>query len=143
MGRSVTSLAQQVNRNSNGRVGGSLVAAVLVGVTLVGLPVAFVVAALYWLGLLLALPALSLVAGTEVARRVRRESIPAIGALLVGLIVLHLVTTLPVVGGLVTFLGLAFGLGLLVQSVRRWRQPLQPGRAPVPVPVAAPVAAPV
>ena len=38
--------------------------------------------------LLLAWPALGLVVGTEVARRVRREPMPVLGALVVGLIVL-------------------------------------------------------
>jgi cytoskeletal protein CcmA (bactofilin family) len=108
------------------------VAALLIGVTLVGLPLALAVAALYWLGLMLAWPALGLVVGTEVARRARREPMPVLGALLVGLIVLHLVTHLPIVGGLVSFLGLAFGLGLMVQSVLRWRRPPEPGRAGVP-----------
>jgi hypothetical protein len=41
------------------------------------------------------------------------------------------------VGGLVAFLGLAFGVGLIVQSFRRWRRPSEPGRAPVPVAVPA------
>ena len=114
------------------------VVAVLIGLTLVGLPFALAVAALYWLGLLLAWPALGLVVGTELARRVRRgEPMPVLGALVVGLIVLHLVTHLPIVGGLVAFLGLAFGLGLIVQSFRRWRRPSEPGRAAVPVAVPA------
>ena len=108
------------------------VAALLIAVTLVGLPLALVVAALYWLGLMLAWPALGLVVGTEVARWARREPMPVLGALLVGLIVLHLVTHLPIVGGLVSFLGLAFGLGLMVQGVLGWRRPPEPGRAAVP-----------
>jgi cytoskeletal protein CcmA (bactofilin family)/uncharacterized Tic20 family protein len=113
-------------------------AALLIGVTLVGIPLAVAVAALYWLGLLLAWPALGLVVGTELARRVRRgEPMPVLGALVVGLIVLHLVTHLPILGGLVAFLGLAFGLGLIVQSFRRWRRPTEPGWAAVPVAVPA------
>jgi hypothetical protein len=110
----------------------------LIAVTLVGIPLAVVVAALYWVGLLLAWPALGLVVGTELARRARRgEPVPVLGALVVGLIVLHLMTHLPIVGGLVAFLGLAFGLGLIVQSFRRWRRPSEPGRAAVPVAVPA------
>jgi hypothetical protein len=63
---------------------------------------------------------------------------PVLAALAVGLIVLHLVTHLPIVGGLVTFCGLAYGLGLIVQSFRRWRRtPSEPGRAAVPVAVPA------
>lgn len=98
-------------------------AALLIGVTLVGIPLAIAVAALYWVGVLLAWPALGLVVGTELARVVRRgQPMPVLGALVVGLIVLHLVTHLPIVGGLVSFVGVAFGLGLIVQSARRWRQ---------------------
>jgi cytoskeletal protein CcmA (bactofilin family) len=96
---------------------------VLIAVTLVGIPIALALGALYWVGLLLAWPALGLVVGTEIARRVPRgEPMPVLGALVVGLIVLHLVTHLPIVGGLVAFVGLAFGLGLIVQSFRRWPQ---------------------
>jgi cytoskeletal protein CcmA (bactofilin family) len=99
------------------------IAALLVGVTLVGIPLALAVAALYWVGLLLAWPVLGLLVGMELAQRVRRgEPLPVLGALVVGLIVLHLVTHLPIVGGLVVFLGLAFGLGLIVQSLRHPRQ---------------------
>jgi hypothetical protein len=64
-----------------------------------------------------------------VSRLVRRsEPMPVLGALVVGLIVLHLVTHLPIVGGLVAFLGLAFGLGLIVQGFQRWRRPSEPAR---------------
>jgi hypothetical protein len=41
------------------------------------------------------------------------------------------------VGALVSFVGLAFGLGLIVQSYRGWRRPAEPGRAAVPVAVPA------
>jgi cytoskeletal protein CcmA (bactofilin family)/uncharacterized Tic20 family protein len=114
------------------------VVTVLIGVTLVGIPLAFAVAALYWLGLLLAWPAVGLVVGTEVARLVRRgEPMPVLGSLVVGLIVLHLVTHLPLLGGLVAFLGLAFGLGTIVQSFRRGRPTSESVRAAVPVAVPA------
>jgi cytoskeletal protein CcmA (bactofilin family) len=113
-------------------------AAVVIGITLVGLPLALAVVALYWLGLMLAWPALGLIVGTELARLVRRgEPMPVLGALVVGLIALHLVTHVPVLGGLVAFLGLAFGLGLIVQSLRRWRRPAEAFPAPVPVAVPA------
>ncbi len=84
-------------------------------------------AALYAVAVILAWPALGLVVGTELARRVRRgEPMPVLGALVVGLIALHLVTHLPILGGLVEFLGLSFGLGLIVQSFRRGRRPTEP-----------------
>ena len=103
------------------------IAVVLIGITLVGIPLALVVGALYAVGLVLAWPALGLVVGMELARLARRhDALPVLAALVVGLIVVHLVTHLPIVGGLAAFLGLAFGLGLIVQSLRRWRQAMQP-----------------
>jgi hypothetical protein len=79
-----------------------------------------------------------LVVGAELARLVRRgEPMPVLGSLVVGLIVLHLVTHLPIVGGLLAFLGLAFGLGLIVQSFRRWRRLPEPVRAAAAGPVPA------
>ena len=113
--------------------------ALLIGVTLVGIPLALAVTMLYWCGLLLAWPALGLVVGTELARFARRgEPIPVLGALVAGLIALHLVTHVPFVGGLVAFLGLAFGLGLIVQSYRGiGRRPFEPRPAAVPAAVPA------
>ena len=102
------------------------VAALLIGVTIIGIPLAIVLGALYVVAMALAKPALGLVVGAEAARRARREPLSLIGALLVGLVVLHLVSHVPFFGGLVSFLGLAFGLGLLVQVVRRWRRASPP-----------------
>ena len=108
------------------------IAAVLIGVTVVGLPLAIVVGALYVAAMALAKPAVALVVGAELARRVGRERMSLLGTLVVGLIVLHLLRHLPVIGGLSGFLAFAFGLGLLVQSVRRWRRGSEPVGTPAP-----------
>jgi hypothetical protein len=114
------------------------IAAVVVGLTLIGLPVAVSLVALYTLGLLLAWPALGLALGTQLGRLVpRQQPLPVLGALALGLIVLHLVTHLPFVGGLVAVCGLIFGLGLVVQALRRWRRSTQQPRAAEPLSVAA------
>jgi hypothetical protein len=93
---------------------------VIAGITIIGLPIAVVVGALYVAALLLATPAVGLVLGAEVARWIGREQTPILGLLVFGLIVLHLIDHVPVLGPLVGFLGLAFGLGLLAQGVRPW-----------------------
>jgi cytoskeletal protein CcmA (bactofilin family) len=117
---------------------GTPVAALLVGLTLVGLPVAFSIMALYVLGVMLAWPAVALVVGTQLARMVRSERpLPVLGALALGLIVLHLVTHLPFVGPLVIFCGVVFGLGMVAQAARRWRLPAQQPRAAASFPAAA------
>jgi len=114
------------------------IAMVLVGLTLIGLPVSLSLAALYTLGLLLAWPALGLVVGTELARRVpAARPLPILGTLAVGLIVLHLLTHLPFIGGLLTVCGLIFGLGLVAQAVRRWRRPTEQPAIATPFAVAA------
>jgi hypothetical protein len=95
---------------------------VLVAVTLVGAPLSLALVALYSVSLLLAWPAGGLWRGMRLAGVVRRgRPLPTLAALALGLIVLHLVTHVPFVGGLVAFLGLTFGLGLVIQVVRRWR----------------------
>jgi cytoskeletal protein CcmA (bactofilin family) len=109
------------------------IAAVVIAVTLVGIPLSLTLAAIYALALLLAWPAVGMLVGTELGRRVRPEQpLPVLGALALGLIVLHLVTHLPLVGWLAACLGLVLGLGMVVQSLRRWRRPMQLGAQPVP-----------
>jgi hypothetical protein len=101
-------------------------AALLAAVTLIGLPLALCLAALYVLGMLLAWPAVALVVGTQLNQVVRpNRPLPVLGALALGLIALHLVTHLPFVGGLVAFCAIVFGLGMLVQALRRWRRPTE------------------
>ena len=95
----------------------------LVALTVIGLPLTLALALVYGLALLLAWPALGLFIGAVLARAVRRDNaVHAAWLLVVGLVTLHLVTHLPVLGGLLAFLGLVFGLGLLAQIVRSWRR---------------------
>lgn len=103
------------------------IAGLLIAITLIGLPVTFALALLYGLGLLLAWPALGLLVGSLLARAIRRsQPMPAVLALLIGLIVLHLATHVPFLGGLIGFLGLSLGLGLVVQLALRWLRPAEP-----------------
>ena len=95
----------------------------LAALTLIGLPLTLALALVYGLALLLAWPALGLFIGAALARAVRRDNaLHAAWLLVLGLLTLHLVTHLPVLGGLLAFLGLVFGLGLLTQTVRSWRR---------------------
>jgi cytoskeletal protein CcmA (bactofilin family) len=111
--------------------------AVLIGVTLVGLPIAVALAGSYVAAVILAWPAVALVVGTEVARRARRgEQLPVLAALVVGLILLHLVTHIPFLGQLVGFCAVVFGLGMLMQSIRGWRRVPEPTRLQAPEAVA-------
>jgi cytoskeletal protein CcmA (bactofilin family) len=110
--------------------------ALVVAITVVGLPLSLTLMALYTLALLLAWPAVGLLVGTQLALLVRRRRpLPILATLALGLIVLHLATHLPFLGGLVAFLGLAFGLGLVIQSVRRWQVPQR--QMPVSMPLEA------
>jgi hypothetical protein len=114
-------------------------AAMVVAVTLIGLPLAFTIFALYTVGIILAWPAVALVVGKQLMQLVRPDQpLPVLGILAIGLIALHLVTHIPVVGPLVIFCSITFGLGILAQTARRWRQSsTQLPTASVAVPVAA------
>jgi hypothetical protein len=112
-------------------------AALVVAVTLIGLPLAFTMFALYTVGIILAWPAVALVVGTQLMRLVRPDQpLPVLGILAIGLIALHLVTHVPYLGPLVIFCSIVFGLGMLAQTVRRWRQS-QAATATMAMPVAA------
>jgi hypothetical protein len=114
------------------------IGAALVAITLIGVPLALCIMALYTLGLFLAWPAVGLVLGTLLSQMVRADHpLPVLGALAVGLIGLHLLTHVPVLGPLVVFCAVVFGLGMLAQTVRRWRQRTQLPRTEAPLPVAA------
>jgi cytoskeletal protein CcmA (bactofilin family) len=90
------------------------VVALLLAITLIGLPLTLGLTLLYGLALLVAWPALGLVMGALLAMAVRRgAALHTVWLLLIGLLVLHVLTHVPVVGGILTFLGLVFGLGVL------------------------------
>jgi cytoskeletal protein CcmA (bactofilin family) len=101
------------------------IVALVVAVTLIGLPIALAMVALYLTGILVAWPLVGLVLGTQLARLARpAQPLPVLANLAVGLIVLHLLTHVPFIGPLVVFCSVVFGLGLIVQAVRRWRRPV-------------------
>lgn len=117
---------------------GMPIVVIVVGITLIGIPLALCLFAVYFLGVVLAWPAVGLLMGTLLSRRVRPDRpLPVLGALAVGLVVLHLLTHLPFIGGLIAFCTVMFGLGLVAQALRRWRQTSQEPQVAVPLPAAA------
>jgi cytoskeletal protein CcmA (bactofilin family) len=103
-----------------------IVAALFAG-TLIGLPIAVALLAMFVLAVVLAWPAAGLFVGSLIGRALPRgPRLRGFGALLLGLIVLHLLTHVPYVGGVIGLLSLMLGLGLLVQLV--WRARARPLR---------------
>jgi cytoskeletal protein CcmA (bactofilin family) len=105
-------------------------AAIMAGVTLVGLPLSLLLLAA-WLG---ALYVSGLVVGPLVGRALlaRRETPPPpfALALFVGLLTLTVVGNLPFIGGLVRSVVVLLGLGVaFVQSTRAWRRSSLPAQA--------------
>jgi hypothetical protein len=100
------------------------IAAILVAVTLIGIPLSFVLLALYVVALIVAWPAAGLLVGTVLADLVQRP-MPAFATLIVGLIVLHIVTHVPFIGWVFGFAALAIGLGMLVLTAQRNRSRAQ------------------
>ena len=129
--------SQLVARNEPGRVvgWGLLVAvglpvvSVLVMLTVVGIPLGIV--ALLALALVYAMG--YVVAALVLGRTMVKEPRSSYVAFLAGLIILRLVGLIPFVGGLVTFVASAFGLGALAIAGRRAaRRPAPTSAAPAP-----------
>ncbi|MGH2353389.1 MAG: bactofilin family protein, partial [Chloroflexota bacterium] len=114
---------------------GTLPVAVLVGLTIVGIPISLLLAAGYFSGLLVGWLFLALAVGSILVGLVRRgRPWHHSWAFLLGLVVLYVGTRIPFLGGLVTFVGLSLGLGaFLVTLYRTWRR-AGPPPAPTTVP---------
>jgi cytoskeletal protein CcmA (bactofilin family) len=119
---------------------GTIPVAILVGITVIGLPVALLMGAGYFTGLLIGWLFLALATGSILVGLVRkgRPWHPS-WAFLLGLVVLYVLSRLPILGALVTFIGLSFGLGAFLFALyRTWRggsEPLAPsGSRPSVIP---------
>lgn len=106
------------------------IASVAVLLTLVGIPLGLLgllsLALLYALGFV--------VAGLTLGRLLVKEPASRYLALLAGLVILRLVGLVPVVGGLITFLASAYGIGAMAiaawRTARRPAAPLAPSAGP-------------
>lgn len=122
--------------------------AILLGITVIGLPAAIVLAGGYFTGLFVGWLLLAIALGTVLVGLVRRGGTPHLAwAFLLGLLVLHVGTHIPIVGGLIAFIGASFGLGALLNALyRTWRRAEMTGDppplAPPPYPPSAPTIAP-
>jgi cytoskeletal protein CcmA (bactofilin family) len=103
------------------------IAAVVLAITLVGLPVAVLAMGTWLVGLYLGGILAALVIGRALLRSPRNGARSFILALLIGLALVRIAVNLPFVGGIVWFVLLILGLGLLVaqlgQLVSRLRGP--------------------
>jgi hypothetical protein len=104
------------------------IAVVALFVTGIGVPLGLILLAGYLVALLLAYLVAALFVGMFGAERLRRERqpVPSRGALvlrlLAALVVLGIVRLVPVLGGLVSFAALLFGMGALgIQLYRAYR----------------------
>jgi cytoskeletal protein CcmA (bactofilin family) len=116
-------------------------AAIMAGVTLVGLPLALILlatwlAALYVSGIVVGPPV-----GRALLARGQASPPPFALALFVGLLTLTVVGNLPFVGGLFRSVVVLLGLGIgFVQSIRAWRRSSLPAQADGGAVASAPIA---
>ena len=99
--------------------------ALLLALSLVGLPLALLAAAGYFTTLYLGYLLLGLATGAALGALVRRRGAPARmprleWLVILGLVVLHVITHLPWVGGLATLAALCFGSGALLRQAGAW-----------------------
>ncbi|MEX0622243.1 MAG: polymer-forming cytoskeletal protein [Candidatus Woykebacteria bacterium] len=86
-------------------------------VTVVGIPIAFILIALYLISLYLARLFVMFWVGKAISTRTGRAP-HEVWAFIVGLIIYYIVTLIPVVGGITTFLVILFGLGAALITKR-------------------------
>jgi len=99
-------------------------AVVIIAITLVGLPIALATLALWFVGLYLAKIFVAALIGQGIKPPTAGKTASFAFALLIGLVILFVATQLPYVGGVIRFLVLLLGLGVVFYQARtRWRRP--------------------
>jgi hypothetical protein len=120
----------------------TLPVAFLIALTIVGLPLAGLMTAGYFSGIIVGWLLLAVAVGTILVGLVRREGLGApstarrhLGwSFLLGLLVLFAATRIPVAGGLVAFAGTSLGLGALLLALQHtWGRTRSQGPEPLPV----------
>ena len=87
--------------------------AVVLIFTLVGIPLALILAAMYLILIYVSRVVISLAVGNWLISRAGRTGVSRFTAFFVGLLAFVILTWIPVVGGFVSFVGLLLGLGAL------------------------------
>lgn len=101
---------------------GTPIVAVILAVTLIGLPVAGLLL-LGWLALLiLSIPVFSYYVGSQLLRNNPKH---AVAVMAIGALVVLVVMNIPLLGGLVGFIGSLAGVGMITMALsRRWTKPV-------------------
>ena len=106
------------------------VAAVILAITIIGIPVALAVLLLYFVMLIVGYAALAVALGDSALQRLRSADAGRrgwrAGAAILAMLAMALVTKIPVVGGLLVFAALLAGVGALVLAFKREDEGLQP-----------------
>lgn len=102
-------------------------AALILTITIIGLPIALVVMLLYGLLLLVGYAAAGVMLGDAALQRFRAQDAgrlaPRIGAAVAAMLAVALVAKVPVLGGFVVLAAMLFGMGAIVMSIVRPPQP--------------------
>ncbi len=106
----------------------------VIGLLVGGWWLALIALALYAVALVVAYVVSALFVGWRGLELLRRRGVHPLLARLAGLVVLTLIALIPILGALVTFLAVAFGLGALAITLTRRRPagPAAPAAAPAP-----------
>jgi hypothetical protein len=100
------------------------IAAVILCVILIGIPVAIAAVFLYLVGLYLAKIVVGAFLGRELIAGKSETGLPTLAGLLAGLVILQAVFFVPYAGGILKFAVLCLGLGALVLQLRRQVSPI-------------------
>jgi hypothetical protein len=104
------------------------VAALILGVTLVGMPIALLTLFTWLAGLYLAKVFVGALVGQEILKSQAGPPRPFVLSLLLGLFIIFVATDLPYVGAVVSFLVIVLGLGIAASQVlRHWPRSTRSG----------------
>lgn len=92
---------------------------VLLGLTIIGLPLALVLLALYLIAIYAAKILVGIVLGAYILGAIRGKhkinSIPLLLIMVIGVVVFWLIISIPIIGKIISLLGIIWGLGLIVK----------------------------
>lgn len=90
------------------------IASVIMMVTIIGLPIGFLLLALYCMSLYFSLLVTSYIIGNKINTYLLKKPYNYYSSILIGIILMKVISFIPVISGLVSFFGLLLGIGVIV-----------------------------
>jgi hypothetical protein len=92
----------------------------ILSITIIGLPLAFILGVLYVIALYLSKIFVAIFIGDRIIKAVKKtKDVNLIGAMILGLVILYIIFAIPIIGWLIKFVVLLWGLGVLYTVLKK------------------------